>query len=116
MSSEHRRITETKFPTSITHPKFSVSILFLTATTAAVLQLIPYDQSGVYRVPERLFKGHPSVFHAFLVSVMFAFSGAFSALFLQNKPNMARVCSSYSSVSVALAVGLLIWVGFSQIH
>ncbi|KAF7132063.1 hypothetical protein RHSIM_Rhsim09G0118800 [Rhododendron simsii] len=115
--SEQRRITETKFPTSsITRPKFSASILFLTATTAAVLQWIPYDQSGVYRVPKRFFKGHPSVFHAFLVSVMFAFSGAFSALFLQNKPNMARVCSSYSSVSAASAVGLLIWVGFSQTH
>ncbi|KAF7132529.1 hypothetical protein RHSIM_Rhsim09G0118100 [Rhododendron simsii] len=107
---EQRRITETKFSTtSITHPKLSVSILCLTAATAAVLQLIPYDQSGPYRVPKRLFKGHPSVFHAFLVSVMFAFSGALSALFLQSKPNMARVCSFYSSVSIASAVGLLIW-------
>ncbi|KAG5532627.1 hypothetical protein RHGRI_027053 [Rhododendron griersonianum] len=103
--SEQRRITKTKFSTtSITHPKLSVSILFLTTATAAVLQLIPYDQSGPYRVPKRLFKAHPSVFHAFLVSGMFAFSGALSALFLQSKPNMNRACSFYSSVSVASAV------------
>ncbi|CAK9157370.1 unnamed protein product [Ilex paraguariensis] len=62
--------------------KVSSAILVATSATGAVLPFLPYDMIGKNRVPTIFFKGHPSTFHAFIISIMFAFSGSFSSLFL----------------------------------
>ncbi|GFY87258.1 hypothetical protein Acr_05g0008970 [Actinidia rufa] len=89
-------------------------ILFLTTALAAVLPLIPYEHAGRHRVPKVIFKGQPSTFHVFIVSIMFAFSGAFSALFIHKKPNIARLCRYYSMVAMASAIVFTICASLSQ--
>ncbi|PSR88213.1 CTP synthase [Actinidia chinensis var. chinensis] len=92
----------------------SGSILFLTSALAAVLPLIPYENTGRHRVPKIIFKGQSSTFHAFIISIMFAFSGAFSGLFVYDKPLMARLCRFYSMVSMVCAGALLISASFAK--
>ncbi|GFZ16199.1 hypothetical protein Acr_25g0006080 [Actinidia rufa] len=90
--------------TSSKETTISGSILFLTSALAAVVPLIPYEHTGRHQVPKIIFKDRPSTYHAFILSVMFAFSGAFSTLFVHNKPKMERMCQFYSMISMASAL------------
>jgi hypothetical protein len=99
--------------TSSTEETISLSILFLTSALSTLLQLIPYDQIGKYRVPKFFSNHHAYYLQASVLSGMFAFSGAFNALLLHNRPKLARLCLFYSVVSMASAIGLLMLVGFS---
>ncbi|KAB1994414.1 hypothetical protein E1A91_D13G100100v1 [Gossypium mustelinum] len=58
-------------------------------------------------IPTLVFKGHPPIFHAFTICIIFAFSAAFCALMILNYPKIARFCGYYSMAS---ALSLLIWV------
>ncbi|CAK9149248.1 unnamed protein product [Ilex paraguariensis] len=89
--------------------KVSSAILVATSATGAVLPFLPYDMIGKNRVPTIFFKGHPSTFHAFIISIMFAFSGSFSSLFLPNRPKMARICRFYSMVAAVSALLILLF-------
>ncbi|CAL5338530.1 unnamed protein product [Camellia sinensis] len=64
---------------------------YLTAAVAVALRLVPYEYIGRNRVPAIVFKGLPSTFHGFVISIMFAFSGAFSALLVPNNPKILRL-------------------------
>ncbi|THG14763.1 hypothetical protein TEA_006807 [Camellia sinensis var. sinensis] len=92
----------------------SGSILILTAAVAVALRLVPYEYIGRNRVPAIVFKGLPSTFHGFVISIMFAFSGAFSALLVPNNPKISRLCRYFSTVSMASAVAFLISATFSR--
>ncbi|PSR88214.1 Na(+)-translocating NADH-quinone reductase subunit D (Na(+)-NQR subunit D) like [Actinidia chinensis var. chinensis] len=100
--------------TSSKETTISGSILFLTTVLAAILPLIPYEHAGRYRVPKAIFKGQLSTFHVFIVSIMFAFSGLFSALFIHKQPNMARLCRYYSMVAMVSAIVFMICASLSQ--
>ncbi|KAL7260841.1 hypothetical protein ACSBR1_006495 [Camellia fascicularis] len=92
----------------------SASILAVTSAVAVVLPLVPYEKIGQNSVPTIIFKGLPATFHGFVISIMFAFSGAFSALLVPNKPKISRLCRFYSMVSMASAVAFLMSANFSQ--
>ncbi|KAE8648779.1 hypothetical protein Csa_009128 [Cucumis sativus] len=67
-------------------------------------------------VPAIIFKGLPSTFHAFLLSIVMAFSGAFNALMLAtNKPKIAKFCSYYSLGFMVSAVVLFFWAVFQTV-
>ncbi|KAK9279967.1 hypothetical protein L1049_013651 [Liquidambar formosana] len=85
------------------------SILFVSFTTATILILLPYEYIDGNPVPTVIFKGLPSIFHAFVISIMFAFSGACNALLIPNKPSIVRFCRYYSLASMASAIALLVW-------
>ncbi|KAL7001324.1 hypothetical protein U1Q18_002474 [Sarracenia purpurea var. burkii] len=113
----HRPPTSPAAPPSTSSNETAVSglILFVTSALAAVLPLLPYDRAGANRTPAIIFNGRSSAFHAFLVSVMFAFSGAFSSFFAhKNKPKLARLCRFYSMVAMGAAVVILVCGGFSE--
>ncbi|KAL7240759.1 hypothetical protein ACSBR2_006412 [Camellia fascicularis] len=90
----------------------SVCILLVTAFVAVVLRLIPYECIGRNRVPVFPFKGLPSTFHGFVISIMFAFSGAFGALLVSNNPKISRLFRYFSTVSMASAFAFLISATF----
>ncbi|CAK9149250.1 unnamed protein product [Ilex paraguariensis] len=78
-------------------------ILVVNSTVAAALPFLPYDIIDKNRVPTMFFKGRPPTFHVFIISIMFAFSGSFSSLFLLNGTKLARICLFYSMVSAVAA-------------
>ncbi|CAK9181627.1 unnamed protein product [Ilex paraguariensis] len=85
------------------------AILVVTSAVAAVLPFLPCEYIDGNRVPTVIFKGLPSIFHGFIISIMFAFSGSFSELFLHNRPKMARFCRFYSVVSMASAILIVLY-------
>lgn len=91
-------------------------ILCCSFKTVTLILLFPYEQVNGNPVPTVIFKGLPSTFHAFLLSTVMAFSGAFNALMLSaNKPKIARFCSYYSMAFMASAVVLLIWAVYQTV-
>ncbi|XVF85716.1 hypothetical protein PTKIN_Ptkin17bG0139700 [Pterospermum kingtungense] len=85
------------------------SILFISFTIATILILLPHEYINGKPVPTIVFKGHPATFHAFTICIIFAFSGAFSALMVPKNPTITRLCGCYSIASMASALGLFIW-------
>ncbi|KAH7516170.1 hypothetical protein FEM48_Zijuj10G0107100 [Ziziphus jujuba var. spinosa] len=81
------------------------SILYVCFSTVTTLLLVPYELINGTPVPTVLFKGLPSTFHAFIISIVLAFSGAFSALLIPNKPIVAR----FSMASMASALLIVMW-------
>lgn len=101
----HKTCSSLDISTNILH-----CILCFSFKTVTLILLFPFEQVNGNPVPTIIFKGHPSTFHAFLISVVMAFSGAFNALMLAtNKPKIAKFCSHYSMAFMASAVVLLIW-------
>ncbi|KAK9276664.1 hypothetical protein L1049_006200 [Liquidambar formosana] len=95
----------------VMHSNYAVLVaisLFSSIIAAALIQL-PYEQINGNLVPTVIFRGLPSTFHSFVVSVIVAFSGAFVALMIPNKPKISRFCGYYSMAAMLSAVGLLIW-------
>uniref|UniRef100_A0A0A0KT20 PGG domain-containing protein n=1 Tax=Cucumis sativus TaxID=3659 RepID=A0A0A0KT20_CUCSA len=92
------------------------SILCLSFKTVTLILLFPYEQVNGNLVPAIIFKGLPSTFHAFLLSIVMAFSGAFNALMLAtNKPKIAKFCSYYSLGFMVSAVVLFFWAVFQTV-
>ncbi|XVE91702.1 hypothetical protein REPUB_Repub01dG0033500 [Reevesia pubescens] len=85
------------------------SILFISYTIATILILLPQEYVNGNPVPTIVFKGRPATFHAFIICIIFAFSGAFCALMIPNNTKIARLCGCYSIASMASALSLLIW-------
>ncbi|KAG6751212.1 hypothetical protein POTOM_045731 [Populus tomentosa] len=64
------------------------SILIITFTTGMFLNLLPQENIDGNPVPTVIFKGHASIFHAFVISVIFAFTGSFCSLMIDKKPKI----------------------------
>lgn len=91
-------------------------IFSLSFQTVILILLIPYEQVNGNPVPAIIFKGLPSTFHAFVLSIVMAFTGAFNALMLAtNKPKIAKFCSYYSMACMASAVALFISAVFQTV-
>ncbi|KAL7001350.1 hypothetical protein U1Q18_002500 [Sarracenia purpurea var. burkii] len=85
-------------------------IIFAVAFVAvfAVLQF-PHEETGDHPVPI-IFNGKPAAFfHAFLLSLNFAFTGAVIAISLRERhPKIARSSRRFAVGSIAAAVGILV--------
>ena len=91
------------------------SILFICFATANILVALPFEQVESNRVPTVVFKGLPSAFHAFVISLIFAFNGAFCGLIIHNyQPKIVRIFSYHSIVSMASAICILVFAIFQD--
>ncbi|KAJ0092538.1 hypothetical protein Patl1_26736 [Pistacia atlantica] len=64
-----------------------------------ILWLLPHRFENGSIVPTIIFQ-HPFMFHAFVISIIFSFTGAFSLLLLGNKPKIATIRRCYFVVSI----------------
>ncbi|GMP93616.1 hypothetical protein CsSME_00043372 [Camellia sinensis var. sinensis] len=79
-------------------------------TAFAILQL-PYKDIDGNSVPTILFTDKPSFFHAFLLALNFAFTGAVMTIYLrEGYPKIAKNCRCFAIVSISAAVGVLVWL------
>lgn len=79
-------------------------IAFLTAT--AIFQL-PLETIDGNLVPTVIFTRKPVFFQAFVLSLMFAFSGSMASESMkENRPKIASFCHKLAVYSVAVAVGI----------
>ncbi|XAR65515.1 hypothetical protein NMG60_11009661 [Bertholletia excelsa] len=88
-------------------------IIFIVAFFSAFSLLnLPYAKIDGNPVPTVVFKDRPSFFHAFLLSLNFAFSGAVTTISLRGRhPNIARYSRRLAVGSAATAIGILAWLG-----
>ncbi|KAF3953290.1 hypothetical protein CMV_021255 [Castanea mollissima] len=68
-----------------------ILILYISSTTAAISIVLPQVKVDGNRVPV-FFRDRPTYYRKFLVSILFAFMGAFIALIIQDKPRVERFC------------------------
>ncbi|KAL7218535.1 hypothetical protein ACSBR2_011740 [Camellia fascicularis] len=85
------------------------SILVASFTITTLLIILPSEFINGSPVPSLIFKGLPSAFHAFVVCLVFAFSGAFSALLIHDTSFIAKFSKYSSMASMTSALALLIW-------
>nr|POE92091.1 hypothetical protein CFP56_29635 [Quercus suber] len=83
------------------------SILYISSTAATISIVLPHENVDGSPVPV-LFKDRPPDYHMFLMFILFAFLGAFSALMLQHKPRVGKIfkISAIASMLSALAIVL----------
>ncbi|KAK9997464.1 hypothetical protein SO802_022150 [Lithocarpus litseifolius] len=67
-----------------------ISILYISSTAATISMVLPHENVDGNPVPT-LFKDRPPDYHMFLMFILFAFLGAFSALMLQHKPRVGKI-------------------------
>ncbi|KAJ6885189.1 hypothetical protein NC652_032014 [Populus alba x Populus x berolinensis] len=85
------------------------------------LNLLPQENIDGNPVPTVIFKGHASIFHAFVISVIFAFTGSFCSLMIDKKPKVSRFFGYLSVISMASVFSTVVFallldsfqVGFS---
>lgn len=88
------------------------SILIITFTTGMFLNLLPQENIDGNPVPTVIFKGHASIFHAFVISVIFAFTGSFCSLMIDKKPKVSRFFGYLSVISMALVFSTVVFALF----
>lgn len=108
MTFEENTIYQTSFA-SIPHYTILESILGLCFTVITILIQLPYEYIDKNPVPTVIFKDRPTTFHAFLICIIFAFSGATSALLAYNKSGLARFFGYYSMAAMTSALAILLW-------
>ncbi|PKI64426.1 hypothetical protein CRG98_015151 [Punica granatum] len=84
-------------------------ILWVSFTVPLLLLQLPCESIDGSPVPTVIFKGLSSTFHGFLVSVTLAFTGAFSALVVDDGSQFTRACRYLSMASMASALLFLVW-------
>lgn len=113
MTFEQNTINQTSY-VPIPHYTILECILGLCFTTINILILVPYDYIDQNPVPAVIFKGRPTTFHAFLVSIIFAFSGASNAFVASSiSSGFGKLCGYYSMLSMASALAILLWATIS---
>uniref|UniRef100_A0A2N9G9V2 Uncharacterized protein n=1 Tax=Fagus sylvatica TaxID=28930 RepID=A0A2N9G9V2_FAGSY len=84
------------------------SIVYISATAVTVFMVLPHETVGGRPVPT-LFRNRPTDYHMFLICTLFAFMGAFSALFIQDKPRVEKFCRIYAMVSMLSALAIVLY-------
>ncbi|KAK9950021.1 hypothetical protein M0R45_005560 [Rubus argutus] len=75
-------------------------ILLVSFITATVVIQAPHEYINGARIPTLLFKCRPSTFYAFIISIILAFSTAFSALIMfRQLENIARITGYCSLIN-----------------
>ncbi|KAL4632109.1 hypothetical protein ACB092_04G028400 [Castanea dentata] len=90
-----------------------IFILYICSTAATISMVLPHENVDGNPVPA-LFKDRPPDYHMFLMFILFAFLGSFSALMLQHKPRVEiffRI-SAVASMLSALAICFSLWLDY----
>ena len=91
-------------------PSFPILfIIYASCTLGTIFMILPHDQVDGTPVPIVVFKDRPTAFHAFLISIMLSFIGAFSALLIQHRPRVERFCRFYAMASTISALAILLY-------
>ncbi|KAK9997471.1 hypothetical protein SO802_022157 [Lithocarpus litseifolius] len=91
-------------------PSFPVMfIIYASCTMGTMFMLLPHEQVDGSPVPTLVFKDRPIAFHAFLISIMFSFTGALTALLIQHRPRIERYCRVYAMASMLSALAILLY-------
>ncbi|KAI8011588.1 hypothetical protein LOK49_LG06G01019 [Camellia lanceoleosa] len=85
------------------------SILVASFTIVIVLLILPCEYNDGNPIPVVIFKGLPSTFHAFVVCLVFAFTGSLSGLLIQDMHFLAKFCEYSSMACMTSALALLLW-------
>ncbi|XP_022760809.1 uncharacterized protein LOC111307000 [Durio zibethinus] len=86
--------------------------LYVSSVIGIILRLLPRKNIGGNTVP-LLFEGQPSAFYALVISVVFTFTGSFTALMIGDSSKTSRFCTLYSLVAMILALSILAHVFLS---
>ncbi|TXG72757.1 hypothetical protein EZV62_001336 [Acer yangbiense] len=81
--------------------------LILSLSTALVLLSLHQPSGDGKTVPPLIFQGFPSAFDAFVICIIFSFTGSFSWLLMANNPKLARFCRCYFIVSMLFMTSAL---------
>ncbi|EXB44926.1 hypothetical protein L484_026514 [Morus notabilis] len=91
------------------------AILWASMATAFALLLLPYENTNEKPLPAIIFKGRPSSFHAFILALNFALFGSFLAISLRRSyPRIARCCLTLAIISLAIGIGIPLWLIFPR--
>ncbi|KAL7218574.1 hypothetical protein ACSBR2_011773 [Camellia fascicularis] len=109
--------SKSRSSTQAIRTRFLETILITSFLFATILLVIPYQYKNGNPVPTVIFNGIPiSGFHAFVVSLMYAFTGALTALLIHDTAAgsfLARFCELVSILCMTSAVSLLVWSLFT---
>lgn len=83
-------------------------ILYASSTMVNILLLLPHeiDSEDGRWVPTVVFKDQPTAYHAFLISIIIAFTGAFCAMLVQHRPRVESFCRVSALLSLLSALSL----------
>ncbi|KAI8012507.1 hypothetical protein LOK49_LG06G01072 [Camellia lanceoleosa] len=104
--------SKSRSSTRVIRTRFLETILITSFLFATILLVIPYQYKNGNPVPTVIFNGIPSSwFHAFVVSLVYAFTGALTALLIHDTAAafLARFCELVSILCMTSAVSLLVW-------
>lgn len=92
---------------SVIVPPVEEFVFLISFTTVVGVVLRPLQEIDGNLVPVAIFKNNPAFFHAFLIALNFAFTGAVTTMSLREKnPTMASYCRRLAVVSVVVAAGV----------
>nr|DAD35148.1 TPA_asm: hypothetical protein HUJ06_005788 [Nelumbo nucifera] len=71
---------------------------------------LPYEYIDGNPIPTVIFKGQPTTFHAFILSLVFSFSGSACAMMLrEHYPKAAGYCRRFGLFAFSLAFSVFLW-------
>lgn len=87
-------------------------VIFTVSCISALLLLqLPMEYIDEKPVPTVIFKGHPSIFHAFLICLMGSCFGSVCSIHLrERKPKVARFYYLFGVASMVLSFAIFLWV------
>ncbi|KAG5080624.1 hypothetical protein AAZX31_02G175800 [Glycine max] len=94
---------------SIPHYTLLECVLGICFIVMTILLQLPYEYIDYNPVPTIVFKGCLRTFHAFIIFLIFSFSGATNALVAFNKSRFSRLCGYYAIASMASSLAILLW-------
>ncbi|KAJ4975002.1 hypothetical protein NE237_008176 [Protea cynaroides] len=104
-------VTVNKALPSVMRERPEEVVFALCYMTLLTLIQLPFEKIGGYRVPTFLFKGKPSIYHAFFVSLMFAFSCSASCMTGREEYTKAvSFCRRLAIISILVSAVILMWV------
>ncbi|KAI6686286.1 hypothetical protein NL676_032199 [Syzygium grande] len=93
-------------------------IIWVSFTAATALIQLPCKFVDGNLIPTLFLKGGPSssTFQGFVLSLMAAFTGAYSSLMVHHIPRMAGACCCLSVISMTSAVAFFLMLAVSQVR
>ena len=107
MGSVFSLLKNVGFPKSITLCPMK-SIIGICTTAVTMSMAFPNENVDGRPVPA-LFRDRPTDYHMFLISTLFAFISAFSALLIQHKPRVERCCRIIAIASMLSALTIVLF-------
>ncbi|KAL7218579.1 hypothetical protein ACSBR2_011778 [Camellia fascicularis] len=109
--------SKSRLSTQVIRTSFLEKILITSFLFAEILLVIPYQYKNGNPIPTVTFNGIPSSgFHAFVVSLVYAFTSALTTLLIHDTVAdsfLARFCELVSILCMTSALSLLVWSLFT---